>query len=599
MPRQRKVRAQVRSTQLITPFSSGSIYSTPGGVSVIVSSPSLWNYGGEEEKHAVVDTRLADFLNVDSFRSPPDTTWGFRFPRWHFCNRCGFMKEMGMREHVVRSSCPREECEGEMVQVRFVAACERGHLRDVDWVRWVHRGNICSDNPRLKWSAQGQPYVKCEGCGKYRPVQDLFREKPDPEKLPGYMKCGGEMPWLGGRREECDRVVIHTLRNATNVCFPVVRSSINLSGASDERLRVLVDAIKRNPLVSALGEDDLRKMLSNVRKQLAPFLEKSHLKATDFLDEDVIRAHRIARGEETTPWREAHDDREFRQMEYELLTGSDLSLPGLEIRQVNITKIEPKIAGFFSQIVRVEKLIETRALVGFTRVRPEYEHGNELKKLLWGTEAPPWLPAIQVHGEGIFIAFSMERIEIWKREHAGFIGRRIDILDENRRTSSLTAPTEEGTIGIFDIDLNAEFVLIHTFAHLLINQLVRECGYSSASLRERLYVGDNMIGVLIYTASGDSEGTLGGLVSMATPGRFEPVVRRAIAEASWCSVDPVCTELGNKGGQGPGNCNLAACYACAMVPETACEHMNRWLDRGIVVGNPDNREAGYFSGLIG
>ncbi len=140
-------------------------------------------------------------------------------------------------------------------------------------------------------------------------------------------------------------------------------------------------------------------------------------------------------------------------------------------------------------------------------------------------------------------------------------------------------------------------VLLHTLAHLLINQLTYECGYSSASLRERLYVspgGDGMNGLLIYTAAGDSEGTLGGLVRMGQPERFEEILRNAITNARWCSSDPVCMD---SHGQGPDSCNLAACHSCALLPETACEEFNRFLDRGLVAGTRDNPGLGFFSSL--
>jgi hypothetical protein len=60
-------------------------------------------------------------------------------------------------------------------------------------------------------------------------------------------------------------------------------------------------------------------------------------------------------------------------------------------------------------------------------------------------------------------------------------------------------------------------------AHALIRQFAIECGYSAASLRERIYAldpeqeGGPMAGVLIYTAAPDSEGTLGGLVALGEP----------------------------------------------------------------------------------
>jgi hypothetical protein len=138
------------------------------------------------------------------------------------------------------------------------------------------------------------------------------------------------------------------------------------------------------------------------------------------------------------------------------------------------------------------------------------------------------------------------------------------------------------------------FVLLHTFSHVMINQLVYECGYGSAALRERIYYGTGdsaMSGVLIYTAAGDSEGTLGGLVAMGEPGRLERVIAQAIDRAKWCSSDPVCAE---SRGQGPGNCNLAACHACALLPETSCEEQNRLLDRAALLGMPGCPDFGYF-----
>jgi hypothetical protein len=147
--------------------------------------------------------------------------------------------------------------------------------------------------------------------------------------------------------------------------------------------------------------------------------------------------------------------------------------------------------------------------------------------------------------------------------------------------------------------ITPRFILLHTFAHLLINRLTFECGYSSAALRERLYISENpvapMAGVLIYTANGDSEGTMGGLVRMGKPNNFEPVVRSSLEAASWCSADPVCMEVGIRGGQGPDSCNLAACHSCTLVPETACEEFNRFLDRGVVVGDIYNRSIGFFT----
>ena len=100
--------------------------------------------------------------------------------------------------------------------------------------------------------------------------------------------------------------------------------------------------------------------------------------------------------------------------------------------------------------------------------------------------------------------------------------------------------------------------------------------------------------MLIYTAAGDSEGTMGGLVRMGKPGNLEPTILSALERAQWCSSDPVCMELGEKG-QGPGSMNLAACHSCGLLPETACETFNRFLDRALVTGSPTNPSLGFLS----
>jgi hypothetical protein len=143
-------------------------------------------------------------------------------------------------------------------------------------------------------------------------------------------------------------------------------------------------------------------------------------------------------------------------------------------------------------------------------------------------------------------------------------------------------------------------LLVHSLAHILINQLVFECGYGTAALRERLYISADpaapMAGFMIYTAAGDSEGTLGGLVRLGRPELLGPVFRRALGRASWCSADPVCSE--HLGGQGSKMANLAACHACVLLPETSCETINQGLDRAMVVGTPEAREHGFMAQLL-
>jgi hypothetical protein len=103
-----------------------------------------------------------------------------------------------------------------------------------------------------------------------------------------------------------------------------------------------------------------------------------------------------------------------------------------------------------------------------------------------------------------------------------------------------------------------------------------------------------MYGVQMYTASGDSEGSLGGLVRQGEKNRIEDTICDAIRNAAWCSSDPVCIQ---SLGQGPESLNLAACHNCALLPETCCECGNRLLDRGVVVGSLEDKDIGFFADL--
>jgi hypothetical protein len=196
---------------------------------------------------------------------------------------------------------------------------------------------------------------------------------------------------------------------------------------------------------------------------------------------------------------------------------------------------------------------------------------EQLHRLLWGDQPGNWLPAIIVRGEGIFIRFNDDRLNDWEgneQVQAAF-ERHLRCVGNDSQ-----APR------------TPRFLFLHTLAHLLMRRLTFECGYGSSSLRERIYcheaTGHPMNAIVIYTASGDSDGSLGGLVRQGEPGRLEPTLRQAIEDGEWCSSDPVCSDIGRHG-RGPGNVNGAACHNCVLVAETSCEVFNKYLDRKFVI----------------
>jgi hypothetical protein len=414
----------------------------------------------------------------------------------------------------------------------------------------------------------------------------------------GEYRCRGMRPWLGDNElEGCDAPLRGSLRGATNVHFSVVRSAIYLPRGQDRVPSELVSVLEL-PRVS-----ELIALFSMSGGSVAPaFLRRQFGELLSDYNDDQIAAgiqltldtsKRLATTAVDAP---AGEDREttFRREEYTALQVPQRE-DQLQTTPVSLASYEDWIASVFGQVTLVDKLRETRVLTGFTRVYPDDGRSlEERKAMLWRLVPQPperWLPAYVVHGEGIYLGLVESIVSEWENDKTQVEARtnrlnsRYQLAQAKRQLAQRRLPPR--------------FVLLHTFAHLLINQLTFECGYSSASLRERLYVSNYapspMAGVLIYTAAGDSEGTMGGLVRMGRPGLLEPLIRRALTSAAWCSADPVCMELGDAGGQGPDSCNLAACHNCALVPETSCEEFNRFLDRGLVVGTPENPALGLFS----
>src|SRR5262249_51257715 len=231
-----------------------------------------------------------------------------------------------------------------------------------------------------------------------------------------------------------------------------------------------------------------------------------------------------------------------------------------------------------------------RVLTGFSRINPPpYREFDQNDQSQLSLKAKSWLPGVRVYGEGVFFTLKKFKVTEWIR--------RID----NKRYEEIFSNHKRiyEKLGRTPRELPSKFFLLHTLAHLLIRRLSYECGYGSSSLRERIYCweGDDreMAGILIYTAAGDSEGTMGGLVEQGKPGRFEQLLHSAIQDSLWCSTDPLCLE---SHGQGIDSLNRAACYACSLLPETSCEEGNRFLDRVAVIGRPESPSLGFFDDIV-
>jgi hypothetical protein len=258
----------------------------------------------------------------------------------------------------------------------------------------------------------------------------------------------------------------------------------------------------------------------------------------------------------------------------------------------------PALAPWFDLVGAVSRLREVRALAGFSRIEPYPVSAEDVAEAIRQGSVSPlsrgpknWLPAAEIRGEGIFLRFSADTIDRWVDANPAVL----------ERTAELDAQSEAIAARrgyVRDYRITPRLVLVHSFAHALIRQISIECGYSASALRERLYVSEAtdssppMNGVLIYTGSPDSEGSLGGLVRLAAPELLEPVLMRTLASADWCGSDPVCLE--SEPALAGERVSGAACHCCLLLPETACEKFNRELDRTMLVGDASGRFSGFF-----
>jgi hypothetical protein len=252
---------------------------------------------------------------------------------------------------------------------------------------------------------------------------------------------------------------------------------------------------------------------------------------------------------------------------------------------------------FFEETVLVERIREVRALLGFTRIEsnadfaePTTLHDGRLTRIC--REAPTWLPAAEVRGEGIFIRIREKVLHEWQaRPEVQKLQQEFLESHKAWRDMRKVKPNDEGFPGI-------RLVLLHSFAHALMRQIVLDCGYTAASVRERLYSrqpeenGGPMAGILLYTAAPDSEGTLGGLVELGDPFTLGRHILQALESMRVCASDPLCSEhrpdtLGRV-------IHGACCHACQFAPETSCERGNRYLDRSVLVNTFSSQGTAFF-----
>lgn len=520
------------------------------------------------------------------------------FPRWMRCPRCDLLTSSIAKDgsglfnlktypgrpdqsRFVHTNCTRGKAPT-VIPARFVVACTDGHVDEFPWVSYCHSdtGGTCTGGaPSLTIRDLGTGarsidlIVKCSTCGAAKALHHAFNDSRR-KTMP---RCRGREAHLrrfasGG----CDLQVRPLLLGASNAWFPLTRSALSIPAANDKVTR-LVSALL-GELAGVETVDDVGPALK-FNPSLAPLKE--------FAADKVWEALVALRGVSDD------DSPDLLGPEWEVLT-HPANAPSDEDFRIIATPVPEGYTGRLGSVVSAERLREVVAFTGFTRLdAPDSGVADDVEapnRAPLSRDRPSWIPAAEVRGEGIFLTLDEGRLRDWEdrvgvTEHAESLRKAHDRWRERRHLSPGT-----GWRG-------HRYTLLHSLSHLLINELAMECGYSAASIRERIYcsegsVDEAMAGVLLYTAAPDSEGTLGGLVSLARPDTLGRMLDQALGRAHLCGSDPLCAE--HLPHETEDSLHGAACHACLFVPETSCERGNRYLDRTLVVPTLARTDLAFF-----
>lgn len=581
----------VRRAQQISTYGVGSLIAV-AEQSFIVGGLDSWK---DDPLLEILEPRLQRALGVAGFRLPPadvpSSGEGInirRFPDWYSCRNCGDLQPY-RKFGAAGGKC--NSCNAALTPSRFVVACTDGHIDDFPYWLWVHKGKQRTEDVRheLKLHSTGQTaslraiVITCS-CGEEASLEGAFGKSALSQLG---IRCTGSRPWLGrsAAGQDCAQPPRTLQRGSSAAWFPLIRSALSIPPWSERVQRAIA------PVYSMwVGESNatiLRQAGNNARFKAAGYAPEQILEA-------VRRRERLTAGaEQADQDSEAHGvfeaAHELRREEYRQLCSTTPESPE-NADFVCVPAAGPGAVGpaGIGQTMLVKRLREVRALTGFVRVDVPMPVDPKSRRAALATEAVQWLPAIEVIGEGVFLRLDRDRLLGWEGRPA--VVRRVDVI----RRRHETALAERLGVASVGSPVTPRFVLAHSLAHVLINEWSLDSGYPAGALSERLYVDDDdMTGVLIYTATSDSAGSLGGVLAQGVPTKLTATLHSALARAAWCSADPLCME---SEASGTDSLNLAACHACLLLPETSCELSNTILDRAMLIGSPEDPLIGYFEG---
>lgn len=593
---------QIRQSQLLTSFGPGSMLELPDH-SVLVGGLDTWSAGGDE----IIEPRLVDKLKrlfepplqvLKLYTPPPDlddpsapqtgiTAW--QFPEWFITQDVDADASGGLvraRMLVHRRMLTKgkfiddSKKKRTVVPVRFVRACRAGHIGDIDWYNFAHGGD--TDCRRQLWIEErgttgdlGEVWVRCEcGHGERNMLQ------ASEQRLRALGHCDGNRPWLGPyTKEKCGEPNRLLIRTASNAYFSQIMSVISLPDRN-ENVREAVETVW-----DFIGEVEDVGELKYERKKA-----KVHAVLDGYSDDDIFAEVKVRRGQSL------QHSKSVKQAEMETLSSQKAELGDDRPDGNFYARTLPKDGWNapwmkdIERVVLVHRLREVIAQVGFTRfeaISPDIDGELEMgvRRASMTRDDPTWLPAIENRGEGIFIQFNKKAVENWLKRKD--VIKRGEVLE---RGHQIWAEEHKSSKREFT---GLPYILMHSFSHLMVTAVSLECGYPASSIRERIYaIPDAGYGILLFTATSDAEGTLGGLVEVGR--RVHEHVRNALELGELCSNDPVCAQHDPANPHERRYHHGAACHGCLLISETSCEQHNEFLDRALVVPTVDNLGVEFF-----
>lgn len=640
--------SDLRKNQLVVPFGVGATYNYLS-FSAITMVVDEWSIKYEKKlalSEGLNDQRFIDYINkkLRNFEGPESVRIRFlcspptsmnpygsekekavtgpyiarKFPSWGSCSRCSALVKFNPT-NLSATKCQNPETPpwmngqqtclslrhnaGNIEPVRFVAYCSRGHIQDLPYIKIMQTEcqSDCELNNKQHSAAAPSLYlsddtlgfgftsisISCGICRARKRFTGISNKEEREKFISSYgekiFKCDGKKPWTSEPNDECPEMLSVSPRAASKLYLPIQESALKIPDAESVRHPFLDtdEVIKWNEK----GTDLVR--IRDIIEELD--LDKKYSMSTEnmlkLIEEERDAAEHQSQENNDDNSLEDLDD-SFLKKEFETLIKENVNEEDFVSKKEDIADYSPEIQQCFESLHSIKKLIEVTANLGFERKGDE--NADIVKSFQPARITEDFLPAFKSIGEGIFINFGIENLTRWYSDNKGFKKLEEQLLKNGSSN--------------FNNHINAKnydyrFILIHTFSHLLMRQLEIECGYSLTEIKERIYFSEkeNMAGLLIYTASSDSQGSLGGLVRMIKPNFFENIFKNTIENSYVCFNDPVCIE---SKGQGYSGLSLGACHACSMVPDLACSTLpkNIFLDRNSLIGS-ENGFKGYFNSI--